>query len=132
MSRIFEETRESLTFDMGEKAEGSWLRADAIHGCVAFDMSSMDGELILSPRHAEALGARLLLWADAKGTPREQHLLRVIDEMAPIVTAARGVLGVARDSIPARLDEAIDTLSDAVKSYDDHANGTPNLNQKEQ
>lgn len=125
MSRIFEETRESLTFDMGEKAEESWLRADAIHGCVAFDMASMDGELILSPRHAEVLGARLLLWADAKVTPREQHLLRVIDEMVPIVTAARGVLGVLGDVHPASLAKAIDTLSDAVKSYDERANGGP-------
>lgn len=126
MSRVYEDKPNVLGFDMGEKMVETWARFDFSYGRVTVDHAAMNGDLILSPHHAELLGSRLLQWSNNHGTPRERHLLSVIDAMSNVVAALRQVVFVFRDDRPNRLEHAIFEAEKAIKAYDDHSKVVPN------
>lgn len=126
MSRVYEDKPNTLGFDMGEKMVETWTRFDFIHGRVTVDHAAMNGDMILSPHHAALLGSRLLRWSGEPGTPRERHLLSVIDAMSNVVAALRQVVLVFRYDRPNRLAHAIFEAEKAIKAYDDHSKVVPN------
>lgn len=62
-SRVYDDGPDRLGIDMGPNAESSWVFADQVDGGVVIDHSNMDGEVLLSKKHAKILGERLIEWS---------------------------------------------------------------------
>lgn len=62
-SRVYEDTDNFLGIDMGRRADGSWIKLDRGIGNLYIESCCADGSVILSPRHARLLAARLIEWS---------------------------------------------------------------------
>lgn len=63
-SRIYNDNRDELGFDMGDGLDNSWVLFEPFDGGIRVDQFSADGDVVLSPEHARLLAARLVEWAD--------------------------------------------------------------------